>query len=111
MWNSKLIFTFSFLLQVLANYFVIQNRWVDKKDIIIEVRLITITSCQMKCTNTKNCATICFNNDTDLLVNDRFFLLKEQKEKGKEEGAGTKLLYVLVDVSIYLSFFLFGPHL
>ena len=53
MWISKTIFAFSFLLQVLANYFVIQHRRINKNDIIKDVPTFTITSCQLKCSNTK----------------------------------------------------------
>ena len=102
MWISKTIFTFSFLLQVLANYFVIQHRRINKNDIIKDVPTFTITSCQLKCSNTKKCVAIGFTNDPDLHVNNRSFIIKNGDTEGKREGPDTMMLFVLDHVSFYI---------
>ena len=79
------------------------------QNIIKDVRLITITSCVMQCSNMTTCATIGLKNDPNLLENDRCYLLKKQNKESKK-GPDMKLLFVVVDVSFSFSFLLsFSP--
>ena len=103
----KLTFAILFLFQVNANYFVIKKYWIDERDIIEEIPIISITSCHMQCANTEECTGIGFINDPDLLDNSHCVLLKGKRAECKKEGSETKLLFVLVDVSFYFIIFFF----
>ena len=95
-WLIKFTFISSFILQLFANYVVVQ-RWILPRDVIEEILLFTMTSCVMECSRTDKCVTVGFIKDPTILENNKCLLVKLLRRENKK-GTRNKV-FALLEVS------------
>ena len=63
MWQWKAVLTLLFVLQVVANFFTFNQRWVEEKDVLRQISDSTITACKSNCDATPNCVAAGFERE------------------------------------------------
>lgn len=77
----------------------VDERFVNKTNIITRIPFTTITSCFMKCSQHEKCSAVGFSTDPTASRNSDCLLLEKIEDFGVEKAEGLVPMFVMMDVS------------